>query len=111
MRTLLPIASDASIAPAVSYTAMNRRAFVTGLGALLAAPRVVEAQQAGKVWRIGYLTPFSLRNAPPAVNAFNEGLRDLGYIEGRNVVIERRTAFRYGESNRCFSLLGDKNSP
>jgi len=71
---------------------MNRRAFVTGLGAVLVAPLGAEAQQAGKVWRIGYLTPFSLRNAPPAVNAFNEGLRDLGYIEGRNVVIERRSA-------------------
>jgi hypothetical protein len=36
---------------------MNRRAFVTGLGAVLAAPLAADAQQAGKVWRIGFLSP------------------------------------------------------
>jgi hypothetical protein len=34
---------------------MNRRAFLAGLGAMLTAPLAVEAQQAGKVWRIAYL--------------------------------------------------------
>jgi putative tryptophan/tyrosine transport system substrate-binding protein len=70
---------------------MNRRAFVTGLGAVLAAPLAVEAQQAAKVSRIGLLS----LNASPNVHlgeAFREGLRELGYVEGRNLVIEYRDA-------------------
>jgi len=68
---------------------MNRRTFVTGLGAVLAAPLGVEAQQAGKVYRIGFL-----RAGPPPrewVEAFRQGLRAHGYIDGRNVVIEYRS--------------------
>jgi hypothetical protein len=42
---------------------MNRRAFLVGLGAVLAAPRAAPAQQAGKVWRIGYVVPGAPRNA------------------------------------------------
>jgi len=68
---------------------MNRRAFVTGLGAVLAAPLAAKAQQAGKVARIGYLAPNLAANRH-ANEAFRQGLRDLGYIEGRNVVIEYR---------------------
>src|SRR5262249_5611207 len=49
--TLFVLPMGASIAPP-----MNRRAFVTGLGAVLAAPVAAEAQET-KVWRIGYLTP------------------------------------------------------
>ena len=58
--------------------------------ALFAAPFGAEGQQAGKVYRIGYLTPLSLSS--PTVDAFKQGLRDLDYIEGRNIVIEARTA-------------------
>jgi putative tryptophan/tyrosine transport system substrate-binding protein len=73
---------------------MDRRTFLAGTGAvLLAAPLVVEAQQAGKVARIGWL---SLNRAaspsPHLTEAFRQGLRDLGYVEGRNVVIEYRDA-------------------
>jgi putative ABC transport system substrate-binding protein len=68
--------------------AMNRRAFVTVLGALLAAPRAAEAQQAKKVPRIGVLTG----PVDPGVEAFRQGLRELGYVERENIAIERRSA-------------------
>src|SRR5262249_47184405 len=67
---------------------MNRRAFVTGLGALLAAPFGAEAQQAR---RIGYLV-LDLTEGVPCREAFRQGLRDLGYVDGRNVAIEYRDA-------------------
>ena len=66
---------------------MDRRAFMGGLaGGLLATPRTVEAQQPGKVPRIGYLLPSAKR---PSNEAFWEGLRALGYIEGQNIITER----------------------
>ena len=71
---------------------MDRRAFLAGTGAvLLAAPLTAEAQQAAKVTRIGYLSP-NLAASPHLPEAFRQGLRDLGYVEGRNVVIEYRDA-------------------
>jgi len=71
----------------------TRRAFIGTLaGGLVAAPFAAEAQQAAKVARIGYLAT-NLAGTPPASHeAFLEGLRDLGYVEGRNVVIEYRDA-------------------
>src|SRR4029077_1728690 len=56
----------------------------------LAAPLGAEAQQAAKIARIGYLAP-NLTDAH-LPEAFRQGLRDLGYVEGRNVVIEYRDA-------------------
>jgi putative tryptophan/tyrosine transport system substrate-binding protein len=58
---------------------------------LLAAPLVAEAQQVAKIPRIGYLAT-SLATNPDQQEAFLRGLRDLGYVEGRNVVIEYRDA-------------------
>jgi putative tryptophan/tyrosine transport system substrate-binding protein len=70
---------------------MDRRAFISGITvSLLAAPLAAEAQQAVKVRRVGVLAPTS-GTAGPA-EAFYRGLRDLGWIEGRNVAIERRSA-------------------
>ena len=66
---------------------MNRRAFVTGLGAVLATPLATGAQQAGKMWRIGFLTP-----AEAHWDTFVEALRALGYIEGQTVRFDVRTA-------------------
>jgi putative ABC transport system substrate-binding protein len=68
---------------------MERRAFLAAAAALVAAPRAAEAQQAGKVPRIGYLA-FNLAASPHLHEAFRQGLRDLGYVEGRNIVIEYR---------------------
>jgi putative tryptophan/tyrosine transport system substrate-binding protein len=69
-----------------------RLAFLGTLaGGLLATPLAAEAQQAAKVPRIGYLE--TNRAASPHLSeAFRQGLRDLGYVEGRNVVIESRDA-------------------
>jgi putative ABC transport system substrate-binding protein len=64
---------------------MNRRAFVTGLGAVLATARGGEAQQARKVYRIGFLGGTSPSQYAVYVEAMRQGLRDLGYVEGRNL--------------------------
>jgi putative ABC transport system substrate-binding protein len=81
---------------------ITRRAFVGTLaGGLLAAPIATEAQQAAKVPRIGYLTLNAGPN-PHLREAFRQGLRDLGHVEGRNVVIEYRDA---GESPSGSPLL------
>jgi putative ABC transport system substrate-binding protein len=75
---------------------MDRRAFLAGAAALLAAPRVAEAQQAGKVWRIAWLAeerdPGRASPAPGAGLWFFEALRELRYIEGQNLHIEYRFA-------------------
>ncbi|HSE45172.1 MAG TPA: ABC transporter substrate-binding protein [Gemmatimonadales bacterium] len=71
---------------------MNRRAFITSGGAaILVARLTAEAQQAAKIARIGYLSP-NLATSPHLREAFRQGLRDLGYVEGRNLVIEDRDA-------------------
>jgi ABC-type uncharacterized transport system substrate-binding protein len=67
---------------------MNRRVFVTSLAAVLAAPLGVAAQPRA---RIGYLA-MDLTASAHLHEAFRQGLRDLGYVEGRNVVIEYRDA-------------------
>ena len=69
---------------------MNRRETVLTLLALGAAPRLAAAQQSGKVWRIGYLSPGSGPNE--FGEAFRDQLRILGYVEGRNLLIEYRWA-------------------
>jgi len=70
---------------------MDRRMLLAGTGAVfLAAP--LAAQQAAKVARIGYLAGASRVTNPHLHEAFRQGLRDLGYVEGRNVVIEYRDA-------------------
>jgi putative ABC transport system substrate-binding protein len=80
---------------------MERRTFLAMVpGSLLAAPRAVEAQQAGRVHRIGFLSPSSPsdpeRLASPfgegGLAAFRQGMRDLGYAEGQNISIEPRWA-------------------
>jgi ABC-type uncharacterized transport system substrate-binding protein len=71
---------------------MDRRAFLGTLaGSLLVAPLAAEAQSTGKIARIGYLS-FNLATSPHLREAFRQGLRDLGYVEGRNLVIEYRSA-------------------
>ena len=71
---------------------MDRRRFIGTLASgLLAAPLAAEAQQAAKVPRIGYLS-INLAGGPHMTEGFRQGLHDLGYVEGRNVVIEFRDA-------------------
>src|SRR6266568_3382017 len=70
---------------------MDRRDTVLALLALGAAPLAAEAQQAAKVARIGFLA-VNLAPNSHLREAFLQGLRDLGYVEGRNLVIESRSA-------------------
>ncbi len=72
---------------------MERRTFLVMIaGGLLTAPLAAEAQQPGKVYRIGWLasTPPTTPEALRVWEAFTQGLRDLGYVEGKNILIERR---------------------
>ncbi len=70
---------------------MDRRAFL-GILSLLAAPRAGEAQSAGKIPAIGFLS-FGLPAAgKPQDEAFRRGMQQLGYVEHENVVVERRYA-------------------
>ncbi len=62
------------------------------LGLLLAAPLAASAQQAGKVPRVAYLSASSAASATGMVEAFRQGLRELGYVEGRNILMEYRWA-------------------
>ena len=73
---------------------MNRQVLFFLLGALLLAYCIpVEAQQAGKIYRIGFLS-----SGPAIPRVFKQGLRDLGYVEGENTVIEGR--FTEGKHER-----------
>ena len=72
---------------------IDRRTFLAGTGAvLLAAPLAAEAQQAGKVWRIGTISISPQDRAGHVIKAFEEALRELGYVEGQSVVFEHRFA-------------------
>ena len=68
----------------------------------LAAPAPAEAQPTGKVYRIGYLAMFP---APPGREAFLQGLRDLGWIEGQNITIEYRYA--HGRLEQLLDLVAE----
>ena len=71
---------------------IDRRTFLAGTGAVLVgAPLAAEAQPAAKVPRIGWLS-LKRDSGRQLIEAFLQGLRDLGYVEGRNVVIEYRDA-------------------
>ncbi len=74
---------------------MNRRETVTSLLALAAVPLVAEAQQAVKVYRVGWLVTGSPTTHGISLNAFRDGLQKLGYVEGRNIKIE----YRWAEGN------------
>jgi putative ABC transport system substrate-binding protein len=59
---------------------------------LLVAPLAAEGHQAGKLYRIGHLMLLPRELLTPFIDALETGLRDLGYVEGRNVLIEHRSA-------------------
>ena len=72
---------------------MKRRDFITLLGSAAAAwPLAARAQQAGKIYRIGILEPIPAARNAANLDALRKGLRELGYVEGRNLIIEYRSA-------------------
>ena len=85
---------------------MDRRRFLlTSLAGTLIAPLGTEAQQAGKVYRVSFLGNSSAALEANLVGPFREGLRELGYVEGRNIVIEYRWA--EGEYERFPALIAE----
>jgi putative tryptophan/tyrosine transport system substrate-binding protein len=87
---------------------VNRRSFVGTLGlGLLGAPRASEAQQPAKVFRLGLLgtVPLTDPGTSRIWDGFLEGLRQLGYVEGQNIVIERR--FSEGRYERLPALAAE----
>ena len=82
---------------------IHRRALIIATTALLAGPLIAHGQQAVKMYRIGWLIPGSA--SPEAVrlhDAFRDGLRDFGYLEGRDYVIEFRWA--HGHTDQLHGL-------
>ena len=80
---------------------MNRRVFVAGLAAVLAAP-VAEAQQASKITKIGVL---QVGTGPILFEAFKTGMRERGYVEGQHVVFEYRST--EGRSERLHEAAAE----
>ena len=64
--------------------------------AILVTVLPAEAQEAGKVYRVGFLTSGTVQHLKPWLAAFRNGLRELGYVEGKNIVIVER----YGKGRR-----------
>ena len=81
---------------------ITRRAFCS---MLLALPFPVRAQQPTKIPRIGYLAGVSLSAASARIGAFRHGLRELGYVEGKNISIEYR--FAEGKLDRLPALAAE----
>ena len=72
---------------------MKRRTFITGLGSAAAWPLAARAQQGGvRIPRIGIIDEWGPTLSARTWNHFRQGLHDLGYIEGRNIAIEFRSA-------------------
>jgi len=89
---------------------VRRREFITLLGGAaaawpLAAPPGTRAQETGKVYRIGWLSYSTPAVTAPFIIVFRDGLRELGWIEGQNVIIEAR--FAEGRSDRLPDLAAD----
>ena len=75
---------------------MDRRTFIGGVAfGVFAAPLAIRAQQTGKVYRIGFLGPANASSWASYIAALRQGLRELGYEEGKNLVIE----YRWAEEN------------
>jgi putative ABC transport system substrate-binding protein len=71
---------------------MNRRELIALLGGAAAWPLAARAQQVGRIYRIGILEPIPAARNAANLNALRKGLRELGYTEERNLVIEYRSA-------------------
>ena len=73
---------------------MKRRSVIIGLGAAIAWPPAARAQGAQKVHRIGFLGNSTATLEANLIGPFRDGLRDLGYQEGRNIEVVFRAAER-----------------
>src|SRR3954471_5857439 len=71
---------------------MKRREFILAVGAAAAWPLAARAQQPAKTYRIGILETVSLASNSKNIDALRRGLRELGYVENQNYVLEYRSA-------------------
>lgn len=78
---------------------------ITAVALLFAGPVSAPAQTLGRVYRIGYIQTATPDEQEHLTKAFEEGLRELGYVEGRNIVIERR--FAWGRQERLRDLAAE----
>ena len=84
---------------------MRRRHVIAGLAAVFVAHQRSNAEQSpGKIPRVGILTAEESERAPK-FDAFRAGLRDLGYVEGRNIILEFR--FLAGDLSRVPQLAAE----
>src|SRR5216683_1929476 len=72
---------------------------------VLAVPCVVKAQPPVRVYRVGFISPLPASPEPPTLHAFRQGMRELGYVEGRTVILETR--FAEGRQDRFPDLVAD----
>src|SRR5262245_61025975 len=85
---------------------MDRRSFISVIGgSILASPFAAGAQQTGKVYRIGIVSGGSPSRNSPHIEAFRQGLRDTGWVEGRDVLIEWRSA--EGRTDKLTELVAE----
>src|SRR6476660_3190792 len=84
---------------------MRRREFILSTGSAALGSFSAHAQQAGKVPRIGYLGVTSPSDRPTLLDTFRQGLRELGWIEGQNIVIDYR--FAEGRLDRLPDLAAE----
>lgn len=84
---------------------LHRRGFLLGSALALAAPRLGAAQRTGKLPRVGYLFSFTPASGQHLWEACRQGLRELGYQEGKTIVVEPRWA--EGHHERLAGLVAD----
>jgi putative ABC transport system substrate-binding protein len=90
--------------PFLELSALDRRSFL-GVVAVFAAPRAALAQPARKVYRIGVLLTSAASQLEHANRALDDGLRELGYVVGRDLILERR--FADGQPERLPALAAE----
>jgi putative ABC transport system substrate-binding protein len=84
---------------------MRRRAFITLLGGAATWPLAARTQQSGRVRRIGFLANDPTIPTTAAGAAFLDGLRENGFVEGKNIIIERR--FAEGRGDQAAPLIAE----
>jgi putative tryptophan/tyrosine transport system substrate-binding protein len=84
---------------------VRRRTFISLLVGASAWPLAARAQQGGKIYRIGILEPIPAARNTANLDKLRKGLRDLGYLEGQNLVIEYRSA--NGRAERFSELASE----
>jgi putative tryptophan/tyrosine transport system substrate-binding protein len=85
------------------HSLMDRRQFLAGLSAVLLSAADVGEAQSGRTFRVGWL---AIVQVPPDVDSFQHGMRDLGYVEGVNLMIDQRYPGA-GRAERFVGLASD----